>query len=129
MVSSDFAQKKKLFKQGEENLKNKMNLFIKIFKLRKRRKPTSAVSQKHYLLYKEEAREVILRRVVFFTAKYNFQYKRLAIKNTKTRWGSCSTKRNLNFNYKILFLENNLRDYIIVHELCHLQEMNHSKNF
>ena len=46
-----------------------------------------------------------------------------------TRWGSCSSKKNLNFNYKIIFLSPQEQNYLIIHELCHLQEMNHSPAF
>lgn len=60
---------------------------------------------------------------------YNFKYKEIFIKRQKTRWGSCSKKRNLNFNYKIIFLPEDLAEYIVAHELCHLQEFNHSKKF
>jgi predicted metal-dependent hydrolase len=60
---------------------------------------------------------------------YNFTYNRVTIRNTRSRWGSCSSKKNLNFNYRILFLPPELQDYLIVHELCHLQEMNHAPQF
>ncbi len=68
-------------------------------------------------------------RIKYFNKKYGFHYNKINVKNQKTRWGSCSKKRNLNFNYKILFLPEKARDYIIVHELCHLRELNHSRNF
>ena len=100
-----------------------------LFKIRKKRRKNSVKSQRDYLLHRELARKLISERVDFFSKKYNFFYQRIAIKNTKTRWGSCSIKKNLNFNYRILFLEKELQDYIIVHELCHLNEMNHSKKF
>lgn len=100
-----------------------------LFKIRKKRRKNSVKSQRDYLLHRELARKLISERVDFFSKKYNFFYQRIAIKNTKTRWGSCSIKKNLNFNYRILFLEKELQDYIIVHELCHLKEMNHSKKF
>jgi len=56
-------------------------------------------------------------------------YHRVAIRDTKRSWGSCSSKGNLNFSYKLLFLPACLRDYIILHELCHLRVLNHSQAF
>lgn len=75
------------------------------------------------------ARSIIHSRLDFFNCYYNFVYNRVAVKNQKTCWGSCSQKANLNFNYKIINLPDEIRDYVIVHELCHLQELNHSKRF
>ncbi len=60
---------------------------------------------------------------------YGFVYNRVAIKDARSRWGSCSQKKNLNFNYRLVFLPPHLVDYIIVHELCHLKEFNHGPNF
>ena len=82
-----------------------------------------------YLKNKEEARIIISRRVNRLNEKYGYLYNRISIRNQKTCWGSCSRKGNLNFNYKIMFLPENVQDYIIVHELCHLKEFNHSKRF
>lgn len=82
-----------------------------------------------YKTSKKLARGVIESRIEFFNRCYNFEYKRVSIKNQKTCWGSCSRKGNLNFNYKVAFLPEELRDYVVVHELCHLQELNHSKKF
>ncbi len=82
-----------------------------------------------YLKLKEHAREMVAKRLEKFNAVYGFNYKGVAIRNQKTRWGSCSSKGNLNFNYKILLLPQRHADYIIVHELCHLKEFNHSKRF
>lgn len=53
----------------------------------------------------------------------------ITIKNHRTRWGSCSKRGNLNFNYRIVFLPVELARYIVVHEVCHLYELNHSPNF
>jgi predicted metal-dependent hydrolase len=85
--------------------------------------------QKEYLLCKETARVLVKRQLEFFNELYKFQYKRISIKNQRARWGSCSKTGNLNFHYKIVLLPANLSNYIIVHELCHLKQFDHSKNF
>jgi len=82
-----------------------------------------------YLNDKENARAVIMLDLERMNRHYNFKYNRVAIRDTKTRWGSCSKAGNLNFNYNLLKLSKEEREYVIVHELCHLEEMNHSKNF
>jgi len=97
-------------------------------KRRVRRKRTSTVT-KHYLEHKELARSLTHTRLEYFNQHYNLPYKRVAIKNQRRCWGSCSSLKNLNFNYKIYFLPPHLRDYIIVHELCHLAELNHGQKF
>lgn len=82
-----------------------------------------------YLAHKERARRVIHDRIEFFNRVYGCAIKRIAVKNHRSQWGSCSGNGNLNFNYKVVFLPEELRDYVIVHELCHLKELNHSKRF
>lgn len=86
-------------------------------------------SKEDYLKYKGQAHGLALERVEYFNKIYKFKYNKINIKNQKTRWGSCSQKGNLNFNYKIALLPERLSDYIIVHELCHLKEFNHSRKF
>lgn len=85
--------------------------------------------RKEYQKVKEYARDFITKRLEKYSAFYGFAYKKIAIRDQKTRWGSCSKKGNLNFNYKIILLPERHADYIIVHELCHLKEFNHSKRF
>ena len=82
-----------------------------------------------YILHKEAARIVINGRLEFFNVDTLFIYRRVSIRDQKRCWGSCSSKGNLNFSYKLLFLPPCLRDYIIVHELCHLLVLNHSASF
>ncbi|MFH1451445.1 MAG: M48 family metallopeptidase [bacterium] len=82
-----------------------------------------------YLASKQEAFNFIEEKINNFNRFYNFRYHKITIKNQKTRWGSCSKKGNLNFNYRIMFLPERIADYIIVHELCHLNEFNHSRKF
>ena len=85
--------------------------------------------QDNYRKQKETARKIIKERVNHINQHYNFAFNRIAIKNQKSCWGSCSQNKNLNFNYKVAFLEEELCDYVITHELCHLQELNHSEKF
>lgn len=61
--------------------------------------------------------------------KYGFNFSKVIIKGQKTRWGSCSIRKNLSFNYKLMRYREEVIDYVIIHELCHLREMNHSKRF
>lgn len=82
-----------------------------------------------YLKYKEAARRLISKKVEEFNLFYNYKINKISIRDQKTRWASCSRSANLNFNYKIIFLPEDLINYIVVHELCHLGEFNHSKNF
>ena len=86
-------------------------------------------SKKEYLENKEKALSLAKSRIEYFNNIYNFKYGKITIKNQKTRWGSCSKRGNLNFNYKIALLPSYVSDYIIVHELCHLKEFNHSQRF
>jgi len=86
-------------------------------------------SRAEYLKHKEAARKLIKSKLEKFNAFYNFEFNRLAIKNQATAWGSCSVKKNLNFNYRLFLLPETLSEYIVVHELCHLKEMNHGKKF
>lgn len=78
---------------------------------------------------KKILRPIILAKLMQFNEYYDFVYHRVSIRNQRSRWGSCSSDGNLNFNCKLLCLSNELQDYVIVHELCHLGEMNHSKDF
>ena len=86
-------------------------------------------SKREYKKYKEKALALAENRIAYYNKLYCFNINTIRIKNTKSRWGSCSKKGNLNFSYKIVLLPENLADYIIVHELCHLGEFNHSKRF
>lgn len=85
--------------------------------------------REYYLKNKETARKIIQNKVDKFSRELALEYKKISIRDQKTRWGSCSKLGNLNFNYKIILLPEHLQNYIVIHELCHLQELNHSKKF
>ena len=99
---------------------------LKRLRVRRRRRTSVTV---HYLQHKELARVRIHQKLLYWNEFYHFTFNRVAIRNTTRSWGSCSSLKNLNFSYKILFLPTHLQDYIIVHELCHLQELNHGPDF
>lgn len=86
-------------------------------------------SLKDYPTLKKQALALAKERLEYFNLAYGFKYNRINIRRQKSRWGSCSKKGNLNFNYKIAYLPAPLADYIIVHELCHLKEFNHGAGF
>ena len=86
-------------------------------------------SRMHYLLHKIEARNFVHKKLEKWNKELGYKYKSVRIKQLKSRWGSCTSNKGLSFNYKIIFLPEIMQDYIIVHELCHLKEMSHSKKF
>ncbi|MFW6210167.1 MAG: M48 family metallopeptidase [Patescibacteria group bacterium] len=97
---------------------------------RARRRPRRTRSEEqHYQAHKEAARQLIHTRLAHHNAHYQLHWRRVAVKAQRGRWGSCSSLGNLNFNYRLLFLPEHLREYIIVHELCHLRELNHGPRF
>ena len=94
-----------------------------------RSRMTQKDKKKEYVENKDKALVLVHKRLEYFNQHYNFVYKNVTIRNQKTRWGSCSKRGNLNFNYKIALVPPELQDYIVIHELCHLKEHNHSRNF
>jgi len=97
--------------------------------LRRRRVRTKRLPTKSYLEHKELARREVTSRVEHYAKLHGFAYGRIAIRDTRRSWGSCSSLGNLNFSYKLIFLPPHLRDYVVIHELCHLRELNHSDRF
>ncbi|HEU4677686.1 MAG TPA: M48 family metallopeptidase [Candidatus Paceibacterota bacterium] len=100
------------------------------FRVRRRgRRPRSRAARELYATHKETARARIHERLAHWSVVRGASYGRVAIRDQRSRWGSCSRERNLNFNFRLAFLPVELLDYVIVHELCHLDEFNHSPDF
>lgn len=79
--------------------------------------------------YIKQAKLLIPKRVRYFAEQMGESFGNITIKNQKKRWGSCSSVRNLNFNWRLIMAPREVLDYVVVHELCHLRQMNHSKEF
>lgn len=88
--------------------------------------------QKKKILYyalRGFAERYLIRRVEHWTAETELTFNKLRIKDLRSKWGSCSSLQNINLNWQLIFLEPTLIDYVIIHELMHLREMNHSQQF
>lgn len=77
----------------------------------------------------QQAQKIIPERAAYFAPLVGVTYSQIAIRNQRSRWGSCSGKGNLNFNCLLMLAPAEVLDYVVVHELCHRKEMNHSKQF
>lgn len=92
-------------------------------------KELSEGSYEHFETHKDDARVLVHNKLSSWSKKLNLPYEYFIIKKHKSRWGSCSKNNVLSFNYKLLFLPEDLQDYIVVHELCHTKRKDHSKYF
>lgn len=79
--------------------------------------------------YKKKAKEIIIPRVEQYAEALKLKYNKIGITSAKKRWGSCNTKGNINFAYRLVMAPPSIIDYVIVHELMHLKELNHSAKF
>ena len=87
------------------------------------------LSDKDRARYISIARDIFTRKTAYYARIMGVSYGRIAIREQKTRWGSCSSKGNLNFNWKLVLMPPEILDYVVVHELAHRKEMNHSPAF
>ena len=86
-------------------------------------------TEEELLQMKKDAIKLLPSRCEYYAPLMGVSYNRIAIKAQRSRWGSCSTKKNLNFNCLLMLCPEEIQDYVVVHELSHLKEMNHSPAF
>jgi hypothetical protein len=94
-----------------------------------RRKPRRAPVTPEVERMRAQAKAELPPRLAELAAQHGFQYKRVFIKNNRTNWGSCSSLGNINLNLRLVTLPQELQDYVMLHELCHLKYLNHSPQF
>lgn len=122
----------KLNKREEKNVDDPETTYIVkvIIPSKSRQKVTTfALTQVFYNAFKNKLHTYLENRVQYYSDKTGVEYNQIFVKNVKTRWGSCSSKRNLNFNIKLIFCPMDVVEYLVVHEFCHLMQMNHSKKY
>lgn len=88
--------------------------------------PLSVQERNRYI---KIARDIFTQKTAYYASIMDVTYGRISIREQKTRWGSCSSEGNLNFNWRLIFAPEEVLDYIVVHELAHRREMNHSQAF
>lgn len=91
--------------------------------------PDEKIMPKLKSWFKKTAKTILEERVEYISSKIKLKPSGIRISDSKGRWGSCNNKGNISFNYRVVMLDPAVIDYVIIHELCHLVEMNHSKRF
>lgn len=127
-----FGQKFKLIKQPTQTAKGQIQKntgeIILKFTPKILNNPQTIIAELNQF-FKETARAYLEPRTQHLALKLDVKYQRLFLREQKTRWGSCSGKNNLNFNWRLVHFAPAVIDYVIVHELAHLKHRNHSKKF
>lgn len=124
------------YTDAERLMGTKENWILKKYRELKREKDRIPVSdltprQREELekRYRKAAKEYFSARVSYYERIIGVTHASIAVRDQKTRWGSCSSRGNLNFNWRLMLAPPRVLDYVVVHELCHRKEMNHSKAF
>lgn len=123
--------------QIEEMLKAKHDWILKTLDKIEQRNTAEAreyeeakpLSSEEVKKLKKEARNHLASLTEYWAEKIGVSYGRISIRGQKTRWGSCSSKGNLNYNYLLMLCPDEVAEYVVIHELCHRIHMNHSKDF
>lgn len=118
------------FKRAEKVARSKIGWIEKhLQKMQQAEKNHRELTENSKTIDKKEAGKQLIQRLNELSKKYGFTYNKVFIKNQKTRWGSCSEKNNINLNYNLVRLPDELIDYTLLHELVHTRVKNHSKRF
>ena len=110
-------------------LDEKREWILKHLASQKEKKPVKKMTADQLAFLKDEATERILPLVKSYAAQMKVSYQKVTIRAEKSQWGSCSAGGNLNFNSLLMLAPDSITEYVVVHELCHRKEMNHSARF
>lgn len=116
-------EKQRWIEQKQQELRQKAQ------EQEKRREQLPAWTKEDYQRHQVLAGQVLRERAEYFAARMGVSFGRITIRDQKTRWGSCSARGNLNFNWRLILAPAEVLDYVVVHELAHRREMNHSERF
>lgn len=95
----------------------------------RRKKTLDAATAAQVEELRRQAKEYLPGRLNYLANLFGFQYNTLRIKHNSSNWGSCSSKGNINLNLNLMRVPQDLQDYVMLHELCHLKYLNHSPQF
>ena len=101
----------------------------RFFTLIAKRKPRKAPVNPQVEAWRAQAKAELPARLAALAAQHGFSYNKVFIKNNVSNWGSCSSRGNINLNLRLVTLPDDLRDYVLLHELCHLKYLNHGPQF
>jgi predicted metal-dependent hydrolase len=110
--------------RNESYRKLKLNLEESIFEV-----PTSFDDAEAVKFLRGQARKYLVARTAILAAQFEFKYNRIAIKDTSSRWGSCSADKNINLSWRLALAPQTVSDYVIIHELAHTVHLDHSDRF
>ncbi|MEA1986029.1 MAG: M48 family metallopeptidase [Candidatus Marinimicrobia bacterium] len=117
------------FRKAEKFVLSKKNWIIKQQKKIKKQEILSMEQHKQNPITTDKIKTKIIDRTFELANRHKLKFNKLTIRNQRTRWGTCSTKNNISLNIKLVHLPNHLIDYVILHELTHIIEKNHSSKF
>ena len=118
------------FDKAKQFTQSKRNWIKKhLYKMRRVEKEHKAFSRHSTEINRAEARKKLFNRLNELSEQHGFSYNKVFVRNQKTRWGSCSSKNNINLNMKLVRLPNEMIDYVLLHELVHTRIKNHSHAF
>ncbi len=119
------SMKSSLLTIKDEYAEVRLNALLQFHKEEELREIKKAIKS----FYREEGKKILIRRTEYYSKTLKLTYNKITLKDMSSRWGSCSSKKNINYSLRLLLFPLELIDYVVVHELCHLIHMNHSKDF